>query len=225
MSKTKSSEIDHYWQRRGPYGVVVRAALRTLQFTFAIIVAALYGVDLAHATKTDSHAPSEWIYAELVAAASAITCIIHCSVMVTHVAWSAGDGVLCVLWVAQVGTFGTIYNSDISVYYANVTLSIARMRAAFWIDLINMLLWLLTTILGISRCIQTRKVTRRTGQLDDSQNTPPPQETGTLLLTSEEIEKDVNLEYFPPEKSSEKQLYTSEKQSSMAEKQLDVVKV
>jgi hypothetical protein len=166
MAKPTPQRIDHYWHKSGIYGVISRAALRTLQFVFAVTVAGLYGVDLAQATKTKNHAHAEWIYAEFVAALSALTCIVHCFFTVTQVAWSAWDGVLLVLWLAQVGVFGTVYISGTKTGYENATVSVPRMRAAVWIDLINMLLWLTTTVLGIAWCIRTRKVTRRTDQVD-----------------------------------------------------------
>lgn len=95
---------------------------------------------------------------------------------VTRVAWSAWDGVLFVLWLAQVGVFGSAYTSSVQVEYANATLSITRMRAAVWLDLISMVLWFITTILGIAWCIRTRKFTRRVDQPDTSQG-----ELGVLL--------------------------------------------
>ncbi|CAI7642491.1 unnamed protein product, partial [Penicillium palitans] len=124
------SEIDQYWHKGGICGLVCRAALRTLQFVLAVTIAGVYGVDLAHATKTSQHANAEWIYAEIVAALSAITCIVHCFVTITRVGWSAWDGVLFVLWLAQVGVFGSAYASNVQNENKDATLSIQRMRVA-----------------------------------------------------------------------------------------------
>ncbi|KAJ5863039.1 hypothetical protein N7455_007107 [Penicillium solitum] len=162
-------QIDQYWHKGGICGLVCRAALRTLQFVLAVTVAGIYGVDLAHATKTNQHANAEWVYAEFVAALSAITCILHCFVTVTRVGWSAWDGVLFVLWLAQVGVFGSAYAFNVQNENKDATLSIQRMRVAVWLDLISMLLWFATTVLGIAWCIRTRKVTRRTDRLDTIQ--------------------------------------------------------
>ncbi|KAJ6131777.1 hypothetical protein N7471_006992 [Penicillium samsonianum] len=164
MAKPRPRTIDQYWHKSGLCGVISRATLRTLQFVFAVTVAVLYGVDLAHSTKSNNRAHSEWIYAEFVAALSAMTCIVHCFITVTQVGWSAWDGVLFVLWLAQVGVFGTIYTSHVNTKYENATLSIPRMRAAVWIDLVNMVLWFATMVLGIAWCIRTRKVRRGTDQ-------------------------------------------------------------
>ncbi|KAJ5399745.1 hypothetical protein N7465_010234 [Penicillium sp. CMV-2018d] len=166
MAKSTPRTIDQYWHRSGLCGIISRATLRTLQFVFAVTVAGLYGVDLAHYTKSNSHAHAEWIYAEFVAALSALTCIVHCFVTVTRVGWSAWDGVLFVLWLAQVGVFGNAYASHINPEYETATLSAPRMRAAVWINLVNMVLWFATMVVGISWCIRTRKVKRGTDQSD-----------------------------------------------------------
>ncbi|KAJ5411306.1 uncharacterized protein N7487_005665 [Penicillium crustosum] len=160
MAESTPRTIDQYWHRSGLCGVISRATLRTLQFVFAVTVAGLYGVDLAHSTKSNNHAHAEWIYAEFVAALSALTCIVHCFVTVTQVGWSAWDGVLFVLWLAQVGVFGKAYTSHVNPEYEIATLSISRMRAAAWINLVNMVLWFATMVLGILWCIRTRKVKR-----------------------------------------------------------------
>jgi hypothetical protein len=83
-------------------------------------------------------------------------------VPVIHAAWSTWDGILFVFWLAQTGVFGNIYISGtLDEHYKHVALSIPRMRAAVWIDLINTLLWLFTFILGITCCCRTRKSTRQ----------------------------------------------------------------
>ena len=166
--------IEQYWHKGGLCGVISRAALRTLQFVFAIVIAGLYGVDLAHATEINARAPSQWVYAEFVAAVTALTCIVHCFITVIHVAWSAWDFVVFVFWLAQVGTFGTIYlSSNVPDEYEKATSSIPRMRAAIWISLVSMVLWFATTILGIAWCCRTRKVTRRTDQVDSAKERSP----------------------------------------------------
>ena len=159
MFKQDTIIVDRYWHRIGVRGRISRI-LRPVQFLFAMIVAALYGIDLAHATNTNNTAPSQWVYAELSVALSAITCVVYFFVPVIHAAWSIWDGIVFILWLAQTGVFGNIYISGtLDEHYTRVTLSIYRMRAAVWIDLINMLLWLFTFILGITCCCRARKST------------------------------------------------------------------
>ncbi|KAH6670815.1 hypothetical protein B0J14DRAFT_597133, partial [Halenospora varia] len=146
-----------------PSGHYTRATLRTLQFLLAIIVAALYGVDLHNSTRTHTHANSAWVYAEVVAALSILTCAAHCFLTIRHIAWTAIDWVLFFLWVAQVGVFGTIYiggeeNGMVIDGSADAT---RRMRAAVWFDIVNMVLWFSTAMSGIVWCCVKRRVTRR----------------------------------------------------------------
>lgn len=177
----------HYWRKGGVRSLISRLALRPLQFVFAMVVAALYGIDLAHATKTNNTAPAEWVYAEFIVTLSAITCIVHFFVPVIHAAWSTWDGILFVLWLAQTGVFGNIYISGpIDDDHRKATLSIPRMCAAVWLDLISMLLWLTTFILGITCCCRARKSTCQGDEPGDTKShlmnnhdeeCPPPEYT------------------------------------------------
>ena len=139
----------------------VSRVLRVLQFTFAIVVAVLYGIDLAHFTKIHAHADAEWIYAEFVAAVSAIACLVFSLMTSIHIAWSVLDATIFVLWLAQVGVFGSIFYPEVRPEYAKSTLSVARMHAAVWIDLVNLVLWLLTALLRVAWYINSRKHYRR----------------------------------------------------------------
>ncbi|KAJ5622735.1 hypothetical protein N7490_011340 [Penicillium lividum] len=183
MPKENFTILRMYWHKSGVCGCISRG-LRPLQFVFAIVVAALYGLDLGHATKTNNTAPAAWIYAELVVTLSAITCTGYFFVPLIHAAWSTWDGILFVFWLAQTGVFGNMYISNmIDEQYKQATLSIPRMRAAVWIDLINMLLWLMTFILGINCGCRTRRSTRQGDELvnnnehlmrsDDEECAPP----------------------------------------------------
>ncbi|KAJ5872306.1 uncharacterized protein N7529_004659 [Penicillium soppii] len=170
MPRQDAIIVDRYWHKSGVRGRISRV-IRPMQFLFAMIVAALYGIDLAHATNTNNTAPAEWVYAELAVTLSAITCIVYFFVPVIHAAWSAWDGILFVFWLAQTGVFGNIYISGtLDEHYKHVTLSIPRMRAAVWIDLINLLLWLFTFILGITCCCRTRKSTRQGDEVGDNKD-------------------------------------------------------
>lgn len=50
-----------------------------------------------------------------------------------------------ILWVAVFGVFGNKY-----IHYHNAThdATISRMKNAVWIDLVNMLLWLVTAVMA-----------------------------------------------------------------------------
>ena len=120
------------------------------------------------------HAPASWVYAEVVSCLSIITCIVYLSATVKHVAWCTWDAVLGVLWAAQTGVFGNIYygggheKSQEDDFNATATASVSHMRVAVWIDLVNMILWVATTVLSIGWCISTRSAARRTDDQDGS---------------------------------------------------------
>lgn len=189
--KPTNPKLDQYWHNPGPCGLITRTALRTLQFTLAIITAALYGIDLAHSTTTSTPANSEWIYAEIVAALSAITCIVHCFVTVTRVGWCTWDFVLFVLWMAQTGVFGNIYvrrDGDVEGDYVRATGSLGRMRAGVWVGLVCMVLWLGTFVLAVGWCCRTRKVVRRTDkdkEQEQEQEKVGDEERGVIYAENE----------------------------------------
>lgn len=157
---------DQYWHMSGSLGLFARATLRTLQFTFAVIVAALYGIDLSQSTSTNTHANSAWVFAEVVATLSIITCGIHCLVAVKRVAWCAWDWVLFILWVAQFGVFGAIYLGGKDLVNGQYTQSVTRMKVTDLIDGLNMMLWFTSAVGGVVWCCVERKFTRRTDVMD-----------------------------------------------------------
>ena len=61
----------------GLTGALIRFILRLFQFALAITVAGLYGVDLHHADKLDAYTDGKWVFAEVVAALSAVTCLVY----------------------------------------------------------------------------------------------------------------------------------------------------
>ena len=171
---------DQYWHKGRPSSLTVRATLRFLQFVFAIIVAALYGVDLSHASHLNEHAQSSWIYAEVVACLSLITCTAHCLLTVRQSAWCTWDWVLCILWAAQTGVFGSMYISDHNSVDSGFTLSMQRMKVAVWIDLINMFLWVGTATYGVALCI----INLRLKRIANKTELNPDAEEQMLHLTS-----------------------------------------
>ncbi|CAI7642228.1 unnamed protein product [Penicillium palitans] len=199
MPKQDAIIRNRYWHKSGVRGRISRV-LRPVQFLFAMIVAVVYGIDLAHATNTNNTAPAEWVYAELAVTLSAITCLVYFFVPVTHAAWSTWDGILFVFWLAQTGVFGNIYiSSTLDEHYKHVTLSIPRMRAAVWIDLINMLSWLSTFILGITCCCRTQKSTRQDEVRNNKNHLMKNDEEECLGDKKDHLIKNDEKECAPPE--------------------------
>ncbi|SLM34797.1 Marvel domain [Lasallia pustulata] len=118
---------------------ILHAILRFLQFVLALTVAGLYGAQLDDQRKHGGHGDSRWIYAEVVAALSAVTCILYMIPLVRSYLFFAWDLILFILWVALFGLFGKLYIKK----NAHHDSSVQKMKNAVWVDLINMLLWLL----------------------------------------------------------------------------------
>ena len=124
---------------------ILNLVLRFIQFVLALTVLGLYGQDLNSAHKEHKYADSKWVYAEVVGALSALTCIIYMIPKVKFWWTCAWDGILFILWTAVFGVFAKLY------IHANAQGDggITRMKHAVWVDLINMLLWLVTAIMGV----------------------------------------------------------------------------
>lgn len=124
--------------------VITNLTLRFLQFIFAVAVLGLYGTELSNARKNHTGDYSKWVYAEVVGVLSAVTCLVYVLPKVKSW-WAFGwDLVLFILWVAVFGVFGKIY-----IHAKPVNGGVKRMKNAVWVDLVNMLLWLVTTVVSV----------------------------------------------------------------------------
>ncbi|MCJ1253831.1 hypothetical protein MMC24_001645 [Lignoscripta atroalba] len=120
---------------------IIHTVLRVLQFIFAVTVLGLYGVDISDARKGGRNSDSRWVYAEVVAAFAAITSLVYMVPFIKSYLVFAWDAVLFILWVAVFGVFG-------KMFIPKGNLGSQRMKNAVWIDLINMLLWLISAVYG-----------------------------------------------------------------------------
>lgn len=73
---------------------ILHAILRFLQFVLAITVIGLYGAQLNDQRKHGGHGDSRWIYAEVVAALSAVTCIVYMIPLIKSYLFFAWDVIL-----------------------------------------------------------------------------------------------------------------------------------
>lgn len=146
----------------GVVGALVRLVLRFLQFVLAITVAGLYGVDLHHAHEKKAYTDGKWVFAEVVAGLSAFTCIIY-GIPFIKSYWAFGwDWILFILWTALFGLFGSIFIKDHPTPKQGGQI---RMKHAVWVDLVNMLLWLITAIYGTVIFVRNRQTrTLHTGR-------------------------------------------------------------
>ncbi|KND87951.1 hypothetical protein TOPH_07358 [Tolypocladium ophioglossoides CBS 100239] len=133
------------------------SGLHFVCFALALTVCGLYGQDLNTANHLAKYADSKWVsavsptytrrpvYAVVVGALSAVTCLVYFVPFVLRVAGivaAAWSFILFILWIAVFGIFGALFikenpegNSDIQ-----------RMKSAVWVDLANALLWLISSL-------------------------------------------------------------------------------
>ncbi|KJX98181.1 hypothetical protein TI39_contig429g00011 [Zymoseptoria brevis] len=126
----------------GVIGGVVRLVLRFFQFVLALTVAGLYGVDLQRA----DHADGKWVFAEVVAGLSAVTILLYAGLFfIPSQKLFPWDWILFILWTALFGLFGNMYIGEQPTPEQH---GLQRMKNAVWVDLTNMLLWLITAVWG-----------------------------------------------------------------------------
>ncbi|KAH7308537.1 hypothetical protein B0I35DRAFT_453799 [Stachybotrys elegans] len=114
-------------------------------FALAITVCGLYGEDLQRADEAGVGANGRWVFAVVVGGLSALTSAIYCAPIVLRNLGIVGfvwNVIIFALWVAVFGLFGRMYiNED-----PEGDGGIERMRNAVWVDLANMLLWLIASL-------------------------------------------------------------------------------
>jgi hypothetical protein len=138
----------------GMVGALVRLILRFLQFILAITVCGLYAVDLHTAHEKGGYTDGKWVYAEVVGGLSAFTVLIY-GLPFFKSYWAFGwDWVLFILWTALFGIFGKIF---IPAHPTPKQGAQIRMKHAVWVDLVNMLLWLITAIYSTMIWLSARK--------------------------------------------------------------------
>ncbi|GAB7350112.1 hypothetical protein MBLNU459_g0777t1 [Dothideomycetes sp. NU459] len=146
---------------RASFGIagIVQLVLRFFQFVLAITVAGLYGVDLHHASQAHAYTDGKWVFAEVVAGLSAVSVFIY----FIHFRWLfIWDFVIFILWTALFGVFGKIY---IHAHPTPKQSGQIRMKHAVWVDLANMLLWLITFLMLGSMALMGRdRKTLHTGR-------------------------------------------------------------
>jgi len=128
---------------------IVNLVLRFLQLIFAIAVIGLYAQDLNKARKEKKYSDGKWVFATVVGSFSAVTALIFMIIPILISYWTvailfAWDLILFILWCAVFGLFGSMY------IHANAQMDsgVQRMKNAVWIDLICLLLWFITGLLG-----------------------------------------------------------------------------
>ena len=89
--------------------LVLRAAVRLLQFVLALTVAAIYGHCIVVLNQHKDSWTTNCTYAVIVGGLSCLTCILYVMPFLKSHALFIWDAVLFILWVGVFGAFGKIY--------------------------------------------------------------------------------------------------------------------
>jgi len=123
---------------------ILSSILRFVQFALALAVCGLYGVDLNNARSQGKYTDGRWVFAEVVGALSAFTALLYMIPFIMRIPFAfAWDALIFFLWVVLFGIFGNMYIKE----NAEGDAGVQRMKNAVWVDLVNMLLWLISTII------------------------------------------------------------------------------
>ncbi|KAK2748907.1 hypothetical protein FQN57_007190 [Myotisia sp. PD_48] len=132
------------YRTRSVVATLIEGTIRFLQFVFGIAVIGLYAQDVHRTQKKGGSQDSKWIYATVVGSLSAIVALVY--VLVPHILarptsrarrqlpMFAIDSVFVILWLTQFGMFAKIF----------ITADHKRMRRAVFVDLVNLVFWMIT---------------------------------------------------------------------------------
>jgi len=161
IANPKREALQQYWHEGGSTGIYARATLRTLQFCSAVITIGIYGSSL-HQRSAASHPITNEIYALVVGLLSVFTLGFHCLFTIKRVPFVLWDFVVCVLWAALAGVYGTIYLAGVDLAEEDRVKSLDAMKAGVAFDLLSMVFWLLSSLQGCIWCCRARRFTRKT---------------------------------------------------------------
>jgi len=134
-------------------GFLVHTVVRFFQFALALAVLGLYGTDLNNARIAHVYADPRWIFAEVVGGLAAITAIIFMIPFIKTYKVFAWDFIIFFFWVVVFGIFGHMYINANPGNDAAVT----RMKNAVWVDLAELLLWLISAVYGLTMFLVNRR--------------------------------------------------------------------
>lgn len=134
----------------------------------ALTVIGLYGTDLAKANREHKYSDGKWVYAVITASLSAATSLLHLIPLFNLIPvlflW---DATLFILWIALFGLFGNMYIHE----RAEGDAGVQRMKNAVWVDLVNAILWAVSTA-GMVLFWSREKRTRWTGRASGRAGSP-----------------------------------------------------
>ncbi|EKV12959.1 MARVEL-like domain [Penicillium digitatum] len=162
--------------------VMFFSGLRFLQFIFGLTVIGMYGKDVHHDHSKQHTWHSKWVYALVTAFFATATAAIHLilpfvmrkakpgagpgrALLLPQFAW---EFVVTVLWLTLFGIFGKMYigvhpvegsssQTDATTSALGDASKIRRMRHAVWVDVMNLVFWIMTASWALVRWLKSRR--------------------------------------------------------------------
>lgn len=164
------------------FEVIPRLVCRGLQLLFALIACGFYGnrVDSDRRDGDDGGFAPEWLYAITIAGLSAVTAVLFTVVLPLSAVPILGSKVslfktyrafgwdlfLFIAWIVTFGIFAGIFlkrDNDDEYKGANTR----AMKAAVWIDFVNVILWLVSGVYGAIKTCLGERVDRVTDKVSN----------------------------------------------------------
>lgn len=141
---TKSHDHRTGAEGKGLVQLVGRTVLRSLQMIMAVVLAAIYGIELsAYIAHHNGKPHSAMVFLEVVAGLSIVTAAVLLLPHTKRHAFFAWEAVLFLFWTSLFGTFATMHlHRQCAADDGNCR----KMKAAVWIDLLVMLLWFISSV-------------------------------------------------------------------------------
>ncbi|KAM5347157.1 hypothetical protein ACJ41O_010162 [Fusarium nematophilum] len=147
-------------------------------FALALATCGLYGTDIQHANQQGKYSDPKWVYAVVVGAISAVTCVLYFVPFVLRLAGvvaSIWNFILFVLWIALFGIFGKVPPPSAACRFMKCVThvqmyinedaegdnDVQRMKNAVWVDLASALLWLIAALAAFGYWLKHRDTRSR----------------------------------------------------------------
>ncbi|KAH9874262.1 hypothetical protein IAQ61_004892 [Plenodomus lingam] len=149
-----------FWSHFSPTGAL-RILLRIFQFVLGITVIGLYATDLDNARKAGKYVDSKWVWAVVCGTLGSLVSLVFMLPLVKAWFFFAVDALVFLCYLIAFGIFGRMFIDE----DAEGSKGIMRMKNAVWVLLTNVLLWLITAVLGAVVFWRSRKArTTHTGR-------------------------------------------------------------
>lgn len=160
MKGEKATVGTSFWSNFTVTGAL-RIFLRFFQFVMGLTVIGLYTVDLENARRANKYVDSKWVWAVVCGTLGSLISLIFMLPLVKAWFFFYVDAFLFLCYVIAFGIFGKLFIPEDAEGNEGIT----RMKNAVWVLLTNMLLWLVTAVLGAIVFWKSRKArTTHTGR-------------------------------------------------------------